>query len=107
MKKKKIDRNDKIEYWQTRINEDINWLFLFDIMELTADRIYNERILLPSLLNIFSMFQIRCWYSQGEDDQNKVDNIAIRCSNREKETMISMDNINTTYQYIITSFVLN
>ena len=53
------------------------------------------------------MFQICCWYNQGHDDQNKVENIAIRCINCEKETMISMDNMNTTHQNIIPSFVLN
>ena len=53
------------------------------------------------------MFQIICWYNKGHDDQNKVENIAISCSNCGKETMISMNNMNTTYQYIITSFVLN
>ena len=53
------------------------------------------------------MFQISCWYNQIHDDQNKVENIAIGCYNCGKETMISMDNINTTYQDIITLFVLN
>ena len=33
--------------------------------------------------------------------------VAIRCSNFGKETMIDVDNINTTYQYIFTTFVLN
>ena len=53
------------------------------------------------------MFKIRCWYNPVEDDQNKVENIAIRCGNFGKETMISMDKMNTTYQDISTSFVLN
>ena len=76
-------------------------------MDYATDRIENEIIILPSLLKIFSMFQIRCWYKKGYDDENKVENIAIRCSNCGKETMIYMDNMNTTYQDIITSFVLN
>ena len=33
--------------------------------------------------------------------------ISIRCSNDGKETIIDMDIMNTTYQYIITNFVLN
>ena len=53
------------------------------------------------------MFQIRCWYNQGHDDKNTVENIAIRFSNCGKETMIYMDNMNTTYQDIITLLVLN
>ena len=75
-------------------------------MEYTADRIENETIISPSLLNIFQCFRF-FWFNQGHDDQNKVENIAIRCSNCGKETMVSMDNMNNTYQDIITSFVLN
>ena len=33
--------------------------------------------------------------------------IAIRCSSCGKETMIDVDIMNTTYQYIITNFILN
>ena len=33
--------------------------------------------------------------------------MSIRCIHCGKETMISMDNMNTTYKDIITSFVLN
>ena len=57
-------------------------------MGFTADMTENEKTLLPSLLNIFSMFKICCWYNQGEDDQNTLENIAIR---RGKETMIYME----------------
>ena len=39
--KKKIDRNDKTEYWTTSIKESINEL-LFYIMDFTADRIDND-----------------------------------------------------------------
>ena len=76
-------------------------------MDYTADIIENEIVLLPSLLKMFSMFHISCWYIKGHYDKNKVENIAIRCSNCEKETMIYMDNMNTTYQDIITPFVWN
>ena len=53
------------------------------------------------------MFQMRFWYNKGHDDQNNVENIAIKCSNCVKENILSMKNINTNYKYIITSFVLN
>ena len=53
------------------------------------------------------MFKIHCWYNPGGGHQNTVEIIDIRCSNCGKETMISMDKIITTYQDIITSFVLN
>ena len=71
-----------------------------DIMEYTIERIYNEITLLPSL-------QICCCYNKGHDDQNKVELIGIRCSNCGKQTGLSMENMNTKYKDIITSFVLN
>ena len=48
-----------------------------------------------------------CWYKKGHGDQNKVENVVIRCSNCGKETGLSMTNMNTNYRDIITSFVLN
>ena len=56
---------------------------------------------------MFPMFQMCCWYNKGADDQNKVEHISIRCSNCGKETYLSMDNMNTKYKDIITSFVFN
>ena len=53
------------------------------------------------------MFQVFRGYNKGHDDQNKVENIATRCGNCGKETGLSMDNMNTIYKNIITSFVLN
>ena len=53
------------------------------------------------------MFQISCWYNKGHDDQNKVEHLYKRFSHCGKEAMISMDNMNTTYQDIFTLFVLN
>ena len=54
------------------------------------------------------MFKIECWYSPGEAEiKNTGEKIAIRCSSCRKETMIYVDNLNTTYQDIITTFVLN
>ena len=67
----------------------------------------NEITLLPSLFKMFSMFQMRFWYDKEPDYQNDVKIIAIRCSNCGKETGLSMNNMNTNYEYIITSFVWN
>ena len=67
-------------------------------MEFTADRIYNDKNILPSLLKLFSMFKIKCWWNPREYYlKQTVVKVAIRCSNGEKETMIDVDNINTTY----------
>ena len=53
------------------------------------------------------MFKIRCWYNPGEVEKNTAEKISIRCSNCGKEKMIDIDDTNTTYQDIITLFVLN
>ena len=52
------------------------------------------------------MFKIKFWYSPGgvEKIQQKT---SIRCSNCGKEKVIYVDNLNTTYQDIIKTFVLN
>ena len=95
--KKKIDCNDKTEYLLTSIKEILNWLPFWDIIEFTADRIDHYKKLLPSLLKMFSMFKIKCWYNPGGVKKNISEKISIRCSNRGKETMVDVDNLNTTY----------
>ena len=77
-------------------------------MKFTVDKIENDKNILPSLLKLFSIFKSKCWYNPREDEiQNTGVKISIRCSNCEKETMIDVDIFDTTYQYIITTFVLN
>ena len=54
------------------------------------------------------MFKIKCWYSLGGAEKKYTPRkISIRYSNSGKETMIDGDNMNTTHQHIITTFVLN
>ena len=53
------------------------------------------------------MFKIKCWYSTGGVDKNASETIALRCSNCVIETMIDIDIMNTTYQNIFKTFVLN
>ena len=53
----------------------------FDIMEFNADRIENNNMFLPSLLNMFSMFKIKYWYSLGVSEKNTPEKIVIRFSN--------------------------
>ena len=57
--------------------------------------------MLPSLLKMFSVFQMCVWYYNENDDQNSVENIAIRCSNRGKQTGLYMKNMDTNYKDII------
>ena len=52
------------------------------------------------------MFKIKCWYDpEGDKIQNKGVKIDINCITCGKETMIDVDNLNTTYQDIIITFV--
>ena len=57
---------------------------------------------------MFSIFKIQCWWNQREDKIKHTGvKIAIRCSNTGKETMIDVGIMNTTYEDITTTFVLN
>ena len=56
-------------------------------------------LLLP-LFSMFSMFQMHFWYIKGNDDQNNVENIAIKYNNYGKETGLYMKNMNTNYKDI-------
>ena len=47
------------------------------------------------------------WHDNEPDDKNDVKIIATSCSNCGKETVLFINNINTNYKDIITSFVLN
>ena len=54
------------------------------------------------------MFKIKCWWNPRENYlKQTTEKVAIRCSNFGKETLIDVDILNTTYQDIITNFVLN
>ena len=53
------------------------------------------------------MLQMNFCNDNEHDDENNVENIAIRCSTSENETGLSMKNMNTNYTDIITSFVLH
>ena len=53
------------------------------------------------------MFKIKCWYNPGGVEKHMAEKISIRCSNSGKETMVDVDNLNTTYQDKIITFVLN
>ena len=60
------------------------------------------------IVKLFSMFKIKCWWNPREAEiKNTGVIISIRCSNCGKEKMIDVDMLDTTYQYIITTFVLN
>ena len=76
-------------------------------MEFTADSIENDKKLLPSLLNLISMLRIKCWYSPRYNEKKYGIKISIMCGNCGKEKKIDVDNFNTTYPDVITTFLLN
>ena len=56
----------------------------------------------------FSMFKIKCWWNTREYEIKYTGvKVAIRCSSWGKETIIDVDIMNTKYEDIITTFVLN
>ena len=53
-------------------------MFIF-IMENTASKIKTYISLLPSLLKVFEMFQMRLLYFEHNEEDNVVEAIAIKC----------------------------
>ena len=54
------------------------------------------------------MFKIKCWWNtRGYEIKHTGVKVAIRWIDCGKETIIDVDIMNTTYQDIITTFVLN
>ena len=51
--------------------ESLNWLPFIDIMELTSDKIKNDKNLFPSLLKTFTMLKIKCWWNNKIKDDLK------------------------------------
>ena len=69
-------------------------------MEHTANILKPNNRLIPLLLRVFDMFQLRLI-----DDKDYVEAIAIRCTNCKKETCFYLRN--STLEEFITKFVLN
>ena len=79
----------------------------FNTMEFTADRIEADKNILLSLLGEIFL-KIKYWWNPKEDDlKQTVLKVSIRCSKCGKETMTDVNSLNTIYQDIITTFVLN
>ena len=87
-------------YWPTKIQDKIQWFTFLTIMEHTANILNPNKGLIPSLLKLFAMFELRLI-----DDRDKVEAIAIRCINCKKETGLYLGT--STLEEMITKFVLN
>ena len=78
-KNKEVDCHDSDLYWPTTIKDTIQWFPFLIIMEHTANILNPDKGLIPSLLKVFSMFELRLF-----DDIDKLEVIAIRCINCKK-----------------------
>ena len=94
------DRHDGDLYWPTTIKDTIICFPFLIIMEHTANILKPNKGLIPSLLKVFSMFDLRLI-----DDIDKVEAIAIRCINCKKETGLYVGA--SKLEEMITKFVLN
>ena len=70
-------------YWPTTITDTIQWFPFINIMEHTANILNPNKGLIPSLLKLFSVFELSLI-----DDRYKVYTKASRCINCKKETVL-------------------
>ena len=74
-------------------------------MEHTESNTETDISLLPSLLKVFAMFQMRLLYPENNKEEHVVESIAIQCSNCHIKTGLNLKD--RTAEEIITQFVLN
>ena len=84
--KKGIDDHDRDSYCPTSIKDTIQWFPFFTIIEHTANILETNKRLIPSLLNVFAMFQLRILYDKHNEEDKFVVSIAFKCSNCNKDT---------------------
>ena len=78
---KEIDRHDSNLYWPASIKYTIQWFHFHAIMEHTANTLNPKKGIIPSLLKLFSMFELRLNYYRY-----RVEDISSRCNKCRKET---------------------
>ena len=74
--KKDIYHHDSNLYWTTTIKYTMQWFYFIIIMEHTANILNPNKVLIPSLLEVFTMFKLSLI-----DYQDKAEAIDIRCIN--------------------------
>ena len=81
----------------------MQWFSFLAIMEHTANKMQEDKGLISSLLNMFSVFEIRL--SFGDKD---LDALSIKCIYCKRETGLNSETSFTwVYDEIFTKFVLN
>ena len=98
--KKKFDLHYSDEYWPTSKKDTIKWFPFIAIMEQTENIMNINKGIIPSLLKVFAMFELRLI-----GDKDKLDSIAIRCINCKKGTVLYLKT--STFEEMITKCVLN
>ena len=68
-------------YWPISIKDTLQWLPFLTMMEHTANIIKPNKGIIPSLLKVFAIFELRLIY-----DKDKLEAIAIRYINCKKAT---------------------
>ena len=84
--KKEINCHDIKNYRSKRIIGKIQLFPFISIMEHTSSIIETYISLLPSLLKVFFMFQIRSLYHEHNDEEYVVEAIDIQCINCHRNT---------------------
>ena len=100
-----MNRSDRKTYCPISIKETIQWFPFCSIAENTEGIIETYISLIPSLLKIFAMFQIRLFHFKHNDEENVVQTIAIKCINCDRITGLFLKV--KTVKEMITKFVLN
>ena len=103
--KKEIDRHDINSYWRTSIKYIIQWFPFLIIIDHTKNLLKPNKGIIPSLLKVFSMFQLRLFYDKKYKEEKYLEAMAINCINCNKNAGLCIKN--RTIEGIITKFVLN
>ena len=74
-------RHDSDLYWSATIKETIQWFPFLTILEHTANILKLNKGIIPSLLKVFSVFELSLI-----DYKDKMEAIYIRCIHYKKET---------------------
>ena len=64
--KKETDRHDRYLYWPTTIKYTIQWFPFLTIMEHTTNILNPNKGIIPSLLKLFAMFELRLFGNKYE-----------------------------------------
>ena len=67
-----MNHHGRMTYRKISIKEVTQWFYFLNNMEYTEDNIETEIKLLPSLLKMFSMFQMSFWYEKENFEENVV-----------------------------------